>query len=48
MDYHFKETDNTRNQMKNSIRLYYPFYTRLLITIFKCLNNLNYINDSEY
>ncbi|CAD8065607.1 unnamed protein product [Paramecium sonneborni] len=48
MDYHSRESEAQRNQMKNSIRLYYPFYTKLLITIFQCLNNLNYINDSEY
>ncbi|CAD8157567.1 unnamed protein product [Paramecium pentaurelia] len=48
LDSHIRELDPQRNLMKNSIRLYYPFYTKQLITIFKCLNNLNYINDSEY
>ncbi|CAD8071519.1 unnamed protein product [Paramecium sonneborni] len=47
-DCHTRESESQRNQMKNSIRLYYPFYTKLLITIFQCLSNLNYVNDSEY
>ncbi|CAK66848.1 unnamed protein product (macronuclear) [Paramecium tetraurelia] len=43
-----REFDPQKNYMRNSVRLYYPFYTKLLITIFQCLNNLNYVNDSEY
>lgn len=34
--------------MKNLLRIHYPFYTKLLITIFKCINNLSYISDPEY
>ncbi|CAK71471.1 unnamed protein product (macronuclear) [Paramecium tetraurelia] len=48
LDSQMRELDPQRNLMKNSIRLYYPFYTKLLITIFQCLSNLNYLNDSEY
>ncbi|CAD8045424.1 unnamed protein product [Paramecium primaurelia] len=48
IDNQIRELDPQRNYMKNSIRLYYPFYTKLLITIFQCLNNLNYVNDTEY
>ncbi|CAD8153895.1 unnamed protein product [Paramecium octaurelia] len=48
VDTQTRELDPQRNYMRNSVRLYYPFYTKLLITIFQCFNNLNYVNDSEY
>ncbi|CAD8146885.1 unnamed protein product [Paramecium octaurelia] len=48
LDFHFRELDQYKNHMKNLLRVYYPFFTKLLITIIKSINNLNYISESEY
>ena len=34
--------------MENHIRVHYPYYTKLLMTIFECINNIGCINDPEY
>ncbi|CAD8151274.1 unnamed protein product [Paramecium pentaurelia] len=48
INFHFREIDQYRNQMKNLLRVHYPFYTKLLIGIFKCISNLSYLSDPEY
>ncbi|CAD8062132.1 unnamed protein product [Paramecium sonneborni] len=48
IDFHYRELKQHQKEIKNILRVYYPFYTKLLMTILKCINNLSYINESEY